>query len=153
MRRARVRIADVKSGTCPCCGQFTRFRKVAVSLDFNTLSFGEKTIHLTPQLAEIAFVLAGRMPGICTLAVLAERAWGACFVDDVTMRVGISRLRRQIKSIGLSIETIRGIGWRLVLTPSDDHENAAELESAAAPEPAAVVPAVAAGSPSLRRAS
>ena len=149
---APARNAAAREGCCPCCGQPAQFPRVTVSLDFNSLSFRGQVVFLPRQMTEIASVLAGRMPGICTREALIARAWGVRFVDDCAVRVGVSRLRRLIKRIGLAIESIRGVGWRLIVI-SEQTENAVGLESSAVPEPVAVVPAAAAGSSSLRRAS
>ena len=48
---------------------------------------------------------------------LLSRVWGPWFGDDHVVEVTVGRLRRELEAAGLerSIETVRGVGYRLAV--------------------------------------
>jgi DNA-binding response OmpR family regulator len=105
----------LEGSRCPCCGQDALFEKPVVFLNLNTLSFQKQTLKLTRTAAEIAHVLTEEMPRAVSRGVLIERVWGAFDEKDYlnTVEVFLVRLRRDLKPLGLQIETIRHFGWRM----------------------------------------
>jgi len=106
--------STLESKVCPCCGRRHDFTKVVVSLDFNSISYRRSSIALRNVECEVAYVLAKQMPNIARRDFLIEQVWGGrSEADRQTIDVHICRLRRKIARLGLSIETVRGVGWRL----------------------------------------
>jgi DNA-binding response OmpR family regulator len=113
---ATSRQRAMKVGDCPCCGQRYSFEKIVVSLDFNSVSFRGQTIFLPCTMTEITFVFAENMPRVVRREYLAERIWGGLSdVDRHCIDVTLVRLRRQLASLGLVLETVPGVGWRLAV--------------------------------------
>lgn len=106
--------SEIESKVCPCCGRQYDFNKVTVSLDFNSISYRRRNIPLPPILCEVAYVLAGQMPNVARRDFVIEKVWGGqSEADRQTIDVHISRLRRLITPLGISIETIKTVGWRM----------------------------------------
>lgn len=106
--------ADVRVGQCVCCGQPVFFEAVVVSLDFNSVSFRGRTISLTRTLTEMAFILAEKMPNAVRREYMFERLWGHLGnQDSKSMDVLMGQLRSRFFTLGLTIETIRSVGWRI----------------------------------------
>jgi DNA-binding response OmpR family regulator len=67
-------------------------------------------------MTEITFVFAENMPRVVRREYLAERIWGGLSdVDRHCIDVTLVRLRRQLASLGLVLETVPGVGWRLAV--------------------------------------
>lgn len=110
----------LKAGCCPCCGQLVSFETVAVSLDLNSVSFRGRTIFLTPTLTEMAFILAKKMPRPVRREYMFERLWGHLGnQDSKSMDVMIGLLRSRFFTLGITIETIRSVGWRVIVEEPD----------------------------------
>ncbi len=108
----------LRAGACPCCGQNFYFDKPTVSLELNSVSFRGRTIYLTRTLTEMAFAFAEAMPRTLTRDALFDRVWGCTDTDytSKTIDVCLMRLREHLSGLGLSIETIRNTGWRMVVS-------------------------------------
>lgn len=101
---------------CPCCGQgVPTTSAVVVSLEENRLVYRAQSIPLTPRLAELAFILARRMPATVAHEAIIGQMWGAMEGDNarVSLSVGIMHLRAALKPIGLDIINTREVGYRL----------------------------------------
>jgi len=109
-------MARIKQGCCPCCGQAYRFTRVKVSLDHNTISYDRQTVTLAPRNTEIVFVLASRMPATVRRDFMVEQVYGADFTVDGRNCIDMHMvaIRRAIAPLGLAIETIKEVGWRMV---------------------------------------
>ncbi|MNE62170.1 Response regulator protein GraR [compost metagenome] len=63
-------------------------------------------------------------PGeVVSREALLESLWDDVdFVDDNTLTVNVTRLRKKLESLGLpkAIETVRGIGYKLAMTNLSD---------------------------------
>jgi len=83
------------------------------------LRFKDQTTAVTKNEAEIIEVLLERYPRVAGRADLLEKLWDdETFVDDNTLNVNITRVRKKLLDVGISdaIETIRGVGYRLLVT-------------------------------------
>lgn len=87
-------------------------------LSRNELSYGQQLVDLTKNellLAECFFAYYGE---VVTRDKLLEALWDDVqFVDDNTLTVNMTRLRKKFAELGLpsAIETIRGLGYKLKL--------------------------------------
>lgn len=85
----------------------------------SSVSRGETRIELTAKEFELLWILAQRSGDIVSREELLEVLWDdERFVDDNTLTVNVSRLRRRLEDLGLgqAIETRRGQGYRLCLS-------------------------------------
>jgi len=81
------------------------------------LSTGDNTVLLTKKEAVILEVLIKRYPKVVSRELLLEKLWDdQSFVDENTLNVNMTRVRKKLQEIGVydGIETIRGAGYKLV---------------------------------------
>ncbi|MDZ5474098.1 response regulator transcription factor [Bacillus sp. 31A1R] len=81
------------------------------------LTKGSKTTLLTKKEATILEVLMKRYPKVVSRELLLEKLWDdQSFVDENTLNVNMTRVRKKLQEIGINdgIETIRGAGYKLV---------------------------------------
>lgn len=98
------------------CGQagFLEHRGVILNLDNATLSYQERQIELTKNEYRILHVLMENKGKAVSRDTLMERLWETdSFVDDNTLTVNVTRLRRKLEQAGLPdfITTKKGIGY------------------------------------------
>lgn len=83
------------------------------------MTFDDKVVMLTKKEADIMEILLERYPKVAGREDLLEKLWDAeAYVDENTLNVNITRVRKKLQDIGITdaIETIRGAGYRLVCT-------------------------------------
>jgi|SRR5699024_808040 len=83
------------------------------------LHFDGNITPLTKNEAEITEMLLERFPRVAGRDDLLERIWDdQSFVDDNTLNVNLTRVRKRLQDIGITkaIETVRGVGYRLHVT-------------------------------------
>ncbi|MED3854551.1 response regulator transcription factor [Priestia megaterium] len=83
------------------------------------LSFCNKTILLSKKETDIIESLLERYPRVAGREDLLEKLWDEqVYVDENTLNVNIARVRKKFEEVGLSglVETVRGAGYRLVVT-------------------------------------
>lgn len=83
------------------------------------ISFNNKTISVTKNEADIIEVLLERFPRVAGREDLLEKLWDdQTFVDENTLNVNITRVRKKLFEVGIAdaVETIRGVGYRLHVT-------------------------------------
>lgn len=91
---------------------------LALNKATNEISCGGRTVELTPREFRLLECLARRAGQIVTRTELLEALWDDVeFVDDNTLTVNVTRVRRRLAELGLedAIETKRGQGYRLAL--------------------------------------
>lgn len=110
----------MSANVCPCCGQGVAAAGVLVSLERNSLSYRGQTIHMPPNEAEIAFILAERAPLPVSRAIIVERVWGMAEREPTAKNIDvhIHHLRDRLRGIGLGVVTYRERGY--ALEPSTD---------------------------------
>ncbi|KON89964.1 transcriptional regulator [Sporosarcina globispora] len=83
------------------------------------MTFRNETVQLSKKEADIIESLLERYPRVAGREDLLEKLWDEqVYVDENTLNVNIARVRKKFESIGLSgaIETVRGAGYRLIVT-------------------------------------
>lgn len=83
------------------------------------LSFHNQTIPVTKKEADIIEILIERHPRVAGRESLLEKLWDTqTFVDENTLNVNMTRVRKRFEEIGIhdAVETIRGVGYRLHVT-------------------------------------
>jgi hypothetical protein len=77
------------------------------------ISFRGGTIFLSPRETAIAKILAGHFATPVTDEELITQAWPDGDATGTAVRVHISRLRKRIAKVGLTIKTIRAYGYMM----------------------------------------
>lgn len=83
------------------------------------IQYDSKTVPLTKNEYHIIEILMERHPRIAGREDLLERLWDdQTFVDENTLNVNITRVRKKINELGndVKVETVRGAGYRLNTT-------------------------------------
>lgn len=89
------------------------------------LSFGTKIISLSKNEADIIESLMERYPRVAGREALLEKLWDdQSYVDENTLNVNITRVRKKFQEIGIqdAVETVRGAGYRLSISWKEDEE-------------------------------
>ncbi len=89
------------------------------------LAFQSKMITLSKKETDIMESLMDRYPRVAGREDLLEKLWDdQSYVDENTLNVNITRVRKKLQEIGLSdvVETVRGAGYRLTVTWKEDSE-------------------------------
>ncbi len=90
--------------------------------DKNTISFKDKNVELSNKEFRLIQILSENIGNIVTREELLEELWDDInFVDDNTLSVNITRIRKQLSKIDIydSVVTKRGLGYILEDTWSD----------------------------------
>ncbi|NLO90338.1 MAG: response regulator transcription factor [Clostridia bacterium] len=123
-----VVIAKIKSQLRRCFGAFaleaSDERKVEIEgltlyPERPELHFSGNSTVLTKKEAVLAEILMRMSPKAVSRDVLMEKLWDdQAFIDENTLNVTVSRLRKKLKVIGIdeALETVRGHGYRLNMT-------------------------------------
>ncbi|MCS3936990.1 two-component system OmpR family response regulator [Salinibacter ruber] len=109
--------------------QTTHLQAGALTMDTarRTVRYGPSSLDLRPKAFRLLELLLRQKGTVVTRTTIAERVWGSPY--DVTANaidVTVSSLRQALQDVGLtgdalsrvSIETARGIGYRLTVSPS-----------------------------------
>jgi len=83
------------------------------------IHFDGKEAMLTKKEADILEILLTRFPRVAGREDLLEKLWDdQSFVDENTLNVNVTRVRKKLREIGIhdAIETVRGVGYRLKIT-------------------------------------
>lgn len=89
------------------------------------MKHGGNTITLTKNEADIIESLIERYPRVTGREDLLEKIWeDQSYVDENTLNVNITRVRKKFLKIGIkdAVETVRGAGYRLAITWSEVNE-------------------------------
>lgn len=85
----------------------------------NTVQWDGETVFLTHKEFRLLHCLAGKKEQIVPREELLEVLWDDMhFVDDNTLTVNVTRVRKKLEELGVknAIETVRGQGYRLNIT-------------------------------------
>lgn len=83
------------------------------------LTFNGQTVSVSKNEANIMELLMERYPRVAGREILLEKLWDdQTFVDENTLNVNITRVRKKLKELDIhgAIETVRGVGYRLLIT-------------------------------------
>lgn len=82
------------------------------------LRWGDNSVTLSKKEAELLEALLKRYALVVSREALLERLWDDhTFVDENTLNVNMTRVRKKLQELGIrgGIETVRGAGYRLLL--------------------------------------
>lgn len=83
---------------------------------------GQK-IQLSKKETILLETLLRRFPRVVSRETILEKLWDDAFVDDNTLSVNVTRVRKRLSELGIenALETVRGSGYRLNVTWKDDN--------------------------------
>lgn len=87
-------------------------------IDQNTIEYKNKKLELSNKEFQILYLLLKNINKIVSRETLLEGLWNDVdFVDDNTLSVNMTRVRRRLEDIGIKdvIETKRGQGYKLII--------------------------------------
>lgn len=111
---ARIGALLKRSGQSGVCNSVLNYKNLQLNLSNATISYGEKEIELTKNEVRILSYLINHKGEIVSRESLMEYLWNSeYYVDDSTLTVNITRLRKKLDEIGIEnvIETRRGLGY------------------------------------------
>jgi DNA-binding response OmpR family regulator len=101
---------------------------------------GEHTLDLRTQEFDLLLTLAGQPERVFTREQLLQQAWGFDFYGQTrTVDVHIAHLRKKLDGGSVKIETVTGVGYKLLvvpnspLSPRESHRGAARRGGEAPP--------------------
>lgn len=100
------------SDVLECCGLFLHRNKSIVE-------YNGKEAPLTPTEIRLLELMMSKVETVVSRDELLEALWDdISFVDDNTLSVNVSRVRRKLEDIGISnaISTVRGVGYKMSVT-------------------------------------
>jgi DNA-binding response OmpR family regulator len=120
--------------------QKTYLKAGALTMDTarRTVRYGSSSLDLRPKAFRLLELLLRQKGTVVTRTTIAERVWGSLY--DVTANaidVTVSSLRQALESVGLTgaslarvaIETERGVGYRLTVSPPSDDSSSGDPSS------------------------
>ncbi|MBA3416026.1 MAG: response regulator transcription factor [Chloroflexia bacterium] len=117
LRRAGAGVENRPSGE-RARGEVRRLGRSTLDLAARRLTVGSAEVPLRPREFDLLVALAARPGVVCSRDFLLERVWDNEPGEETrTVDVHVSRLRDRLAAAGsgVSIETVRGIGYRLTV--------------------------------------
>ena len=111
---ARIAALLKRSGLNTATSSILTYKDFQLNLSNATIIYNEKEIELTKNEVKILSYLINHKGEIVSRELLMEYLWSTdYFVDDSTLTVNITRLRKKLEEIGIEnvIETRRGLGY------------------------------------------
>lgn len=111
---ARIAALLKRSGSNTATSNILTYKDFQLNLLNATIIYNEKEIELTKNEVKILSYLINHKGEIVSRELLMEYLWSTeYFVDDSTLTVNITRLRKKLEEIGIEnvIETRRGLGY------------------------------------------
>ena len=111
---ARIAALLKRSGLNITTNNILTYKDFQLNLSNATITYNENEIELTKNEVKILSYLINHKGEIVSRELLMEYLWSTeYFVDDSTLTVNITRLRKKLAEIGIEnvIETRRGLGY------------------------------------------
>ncbi|MFB8373910.1 response regulator transcription factor [Paenibacillus taichungensis] len=88
---------------------------LTVYLERLEMELGDRKIQLTKKETILLETLLRRSPKLVSRETILEKLWDDSFVDDNTLSVNVTRVRKRLSELGITdaLETVRGSGYRL----------------------------------------
>ncbi|MBT2282812.1 response regulator transcription factor [Paenibacillus polymyxa] len=88
---------------------------LVVYLERLEIQLGDRKVQLTKKETILLETLLRRSPKLVSRETILEKLWDDSFVDDNTLSVNVTRVRKRLTELGISdaLETVRGSGYRL----------------------------------------
>jgi two-component system phosphate regulon response regulator PhoB len=93
----------------------------ALVLDPTThrVSFEDRPLKLGPTEFKLLHYFMGHAERVHSRSQLLDKVWGDhVYIEERTVDVHVKRLRESMSQAGTMVETVRGAGYRLTVTPA-----------------------------------
>ncbi len=90
------------------------YNNIKLNLSNGTISYGDNALEITKNELRVLYYLIKNQGNIVSREDLMDYLWKSnLFVDDNTLSVNVTRLRKKLEEIGVedAIETRRGLGY------------------------------------------
>jgi len=112
---ARVKTVLRRAGGEEKVEEILKYGDMHLNLDKHTVFIKDKKIDLTPMEFNLLHVLVKKKGHVLNRSYLLETVWGyEYFGTTRTVDVHIGRLREKLATLGEKIETVEGVGYKLV---------------------------------------
>jgi len=112
---ARVKTVLRRTGGGEKVEEILRYGDILLNLDKHTASLKDKEIDLTPMEFNLLHILIKKKGHVLNRNFLLETVWGyEYFGTTRTVDVHIGRLREKLGPLGEKIETVEGVGYKLI---------------------------------------
>lgn len=112
---ARVKTVLRRAGGEEKVEEILRYGDMRLDLNKHTVFIKDKQVDLTPMEFNLLHVLVKKKGHVLNRNFLLETVWGyEYFGTTRTVDVHVGRLREKLASLGDKIETVEGVGYRLV---------------------------------------
>jgi len=113
---ARVKAILRRVERSPQTTEVIRLGNLTVDTARREARCGDRTLDLRTQEFELLLVLASQPERVFTREQLLEKAWGFDFYGQTrTVDVHVAHLRRKLAGCDCAIETVTGVGYKLVV--------------------------------------
>jgi two-component system phosphate regulon response regulator PhoB len=83
------------------------------------VSFDDRPLKLGPTEFKLLHYFMGHAERVHSRSQLLDKVWGDhVYIEERTVDVHVKRLRESMSLAGTMIETVRGAGYRLTVTPA-----------------------------------
>lgn len=88
---------------------------LVVYLERQEIQLADLKVQLTKKETILLETLLRRSPKLVSRETILEKLWDDSFVDDNTLSVNVTRVRKRLAELGITdaLETVRGSGYRL----------------------------------------
>ena len=112
---ARVKAILRRSERTVQAGAPIQIGELLIDASRREVRIGDRRIDLRTQEFELLLILSGQPGRVFTREQLLQQAWGFDFLGQTrTVDVHIAHLRKKLSGSSVSIETVSGIGYKLV---------------------------------------
>jgi DNA-binding response OmpR family regulator len=112
---ARVKAILRRSERIVQAGAPIHIAELVIDASRREVRIGDRRIDLRTQEFELLLILSGQPGRVFTREQLLQQAWGFDFLGQTrTVDVHIAHLRKKLSGSSVSIETVSGIGYKLV---------------------------------------
>jgi len=97
-------------------GTLIKVGELSMDVSRREARLGENLLQLRTQEYELLAILAGQPGRVFTREQLLQQAWGFDYLGQTrTVDVHIAHLRKKLQGSSMTIETVQGIGYKLVV--------------------------------------
>jgi two-component system phosphate regulon response regulator PhoB len=127
---ARIR-AVLRRRTPEQAGEVLSIGKLVLDPSTHRVSFDERPLKLGPTEFKLLHYLMGHAERVHSRAQLLDKVWGDhVYIEERTVDVHVKRLREALAQGGAMVETVRGAGYRLTVTPTQSTATAMATDKA-----------------------
>jgi two-component system phosphate regulon response regulator PhoB len=115
---ARIR-AVLRRRTPEQAGEVLTVGALVLDPTTHRVSFEDRPLKLGPTEFKLLHYFMGHAERVHSRSQLLDKVWGDhVYIEERTVDVHVKRLRESMAQAGIMVETVRGAGYRLTVTPA-----------------------------------